>query len=168
MYKPSADDIGARICLRGTLAPGGEESEDEPPLSIFGEVGPLAMDPEVEADFVVMVNEKTAAFAGLRDPKFPSRSYELVLDEQGLMLMRGEEGQGQGQGQEGGEGEAEELVGRWAFSARTKVAVHAASMTVLAIEMPRHQEGEHSPGDGSVSRRILVCDSRKQRCGPDA
>lgn len=163
VYKPSADDIGARICLRGCLVPGYDVGEfDETPLSAFREVGPLVTDPEVESDYLIKIREKVAIFTGLRDPKYPLRTYELVLDGKGLMLMEGD-ALGEEEEESRRRRVQEEVLGRWAYSPATKVALHAGSVTVLAIQVPEHQEGEPSPKEKVINRRVLVCESRHQR-----
>ena len=177
VYKPSAEDVGARICVRGCLLPSpgmaiDEEVEDEGVMvSAFGEIGPLSLDPLVEGDLSARLAQRTSRFRGLQDPQYSSVLYDLEVDETGVSLWVRDRPFGEEEEEEEGvvatteEGGAKEhqhgdLLGRGHYSTETLVSLHPGSTTLLALQLPMVG---HESEEGESLACTLVCESRHQR-----
>jgi len=79
-YQPSADDIGSMICLQCNLV-------SEPDLVNFAEIGPVQLEPSVEAKVDELVSLGEARFkVTLRTS--PEEQHVLICDKQRVALCR--------------------------------------------------------------------------------
>ena len=135
VYRPTADDVGARVCLRACLPPqhglgpaqrrhtNDEKGDDA--LSVFREVGPFALGNATAARLQASLSSspKGVTFAGLREPRNPHQVYDLVLAPSGVEL--------------------------WARPAASAAAAASSSPSPTAEENGGNDGDDTSKGEGS-------------------
>jgi hypothetical protein len=139
--------------------------------------------PQVESDFTYHLSEKTARFRRLQEHRNPLHWYDLVIEETGVSLYvktqhpvsahpplpQPNTGGGpmrtrpcllpRSQQDAVVPVDSGELIGQGVYSEHTKVALHPASITHMAVQLPRL--GASDPRD--VVMRTLVCETRQAR-----
>jgi len=156
-YQPSADDIGARICVQAGIRHT-VQREDDVPFSIYGEVGPLRIDPSVESEYSGHISEGKAIFYGLEDQHVPTQLYTLELCRDVVALYMVDLA-AQGDTPHDPE-DIGKLVARGPWSSDTKIILDSSGTALLAIQLPKMVE-ENEPL--ALLVRSLVAPNRERR-----
>ena len=131
---------------------------EDTPFSIFGEVGPLKVDPAVDTEYSAYVSEGTAKFYGLEEQHSPSHLYtlEMCRDVVSLFMVDLAEHAELSHDPES----VGQLIAGGPWSPDTKIVLDSSGTSLLAVQIPKVVgEGE----EPAMLVRSLVAPNRERR-----